>query len=505
MRSLRPLRGSTLIAASITLSILALIAGHAVLFVSSRLQTAHRSSAWNESLVAAEAGVDLTLADITGSLPDVRLSTDNGVGIGSPTIPPAILSALRIGTTGVGLSQGVTLSYEATTLTHEGEGSGSATATVMIDALPISSILGSQALQLGGVLASLSNPATLLSNGPDLSLIRLRSRGSVPLSGPRRADPEKLDARLRRVSLVWDRDAGGRATQSKVSREVEVVLRPVLPFQNAVATTGRFSAPSAGAVFDSFNSLTPLTSTNGAYDLTKHQRNGDLSIGGSSVTLAGYVYGDVRTGGSVLAPSDHITGEIDNNHSERLPVVRAPTWSPNTMTPLDIVATTSVSAGSLDLPARIKVRNVSGTLRINRGLLSLGTNVEIWIVGDVTGGIEIAAGVKAKIYVEGQVRMNAGRLINGSGNAANLQIYGVGNDPLSGARGFEIDPSDLAAAIYAPTHQVIFNGAGNFSGAVAGASFTAADAVKVHFDEGLALNVGPILRYSMASYRETTR
>lgn len=495
-------RGSALIAGTLSIVILAVVAAQVLRNISAKMATPHRSGAWNEALTTAETGVDMTVADLTGLLPDVRLSTQDGFSLGAPSIPPNIITALSIGSGGINLSQGVPLSYQATTLTHEGEGGGQATATVTIDALPLSTLLGGAPLSLGGLLGTLSNPATLLSNGPDLKLVRLRSRGTVLLSGPPRADAERADTKLRRLSLRRDRTTGGTAAQPSVSREVEVVLRPVLPFQSAVATTGDFTANSGSAVFDSFNSLTSLTSTNGRYDVTKRSQNGDLAIGGNHVTLNGTVYGDVRTGGSSLAPSNHVTGTVDNDYSSRLPVLRTPTWSPNVFTPASITATTTVSAGSALLPARVKVGAVTGTLRVDRGLLGLGTAVEIWITGDVTGGIEIADGVAAKIYIEGQVRMNAGRLVNGSGKANNLQIYGIGNDPASGARGLELEVSDLAAAIYAPTHQVILTGTGHFSGAIAGASFTAADAVKVHYDEALALNVGPVLRYAIASYVE---
>jgi len=498
--------GSAFVAAIICITVLALIAGQTLRMVTSRLQTAHRSGAWNEALVAAEAGVDLTIADITGLLPDVRLSAQEGIALGTPTIPPNILSSLSINANGVNLSQGITLSYQATTLTHGGEGSGQATTTMSIDVLPLSSVLngafGSNALDLGNLLSTLTNPTSLLANGPDLRLIQLRSRGTVPLSGPRRADPEKLDNQLRRPSLVWDSTTQARATRPTVSREVEVLLRPVLPFQNAIATTGNFSASAPGAVFDSFNSLTPLTSTNGRYDAAKRLQNGDLSIGGAASALGGNVHGDVRVGGSAIPSGATITGTSETNHSERLPVLRTPTWSPTTFLPTDITGTSDVTAGSLGLPARVKVGNISGTLRVNRGLLNLGTHVEIWITGDVTGGIEIASGIHAKIYVQGQVRMNANRLVNGSNRAANMQIYGIGDDPASGPRGFEINGTNLAAAIYMPTHHVILNGSGDFSGAIAGASFTATDAIKVHFDEALALNVGPVLRYAIASYIE---
>jgi hypothetical protein len=497
-----PQRGSALLASSLSLFVLSAIAGTALLSISGKLATPHRSIAWNEALAVAEAGIDCAVADLTGLLPDVRLSTQEGLALGAPTIPPNLITALGIGSQGVNLSQGVTLSYEAATLTHGGEGAGRASAMLMLDVLPLSTLLGGQPLSLGGLLGTLSNPTTLLGGGPDLRLVRLRSRGTVWLAGPRRADVEKLDAKLRRPTLVWDRESRLRAGAPNISREVEVLLRPVLPFQNAVATTGGFSAPSAQALFDSFNSLTPLTSTGSRYDPAKRLSHGDLSIGGSHAILAGTVRGDVRTGGANLQPGPNISGTVDNAHSERLPVLRTPTWSPNTLVPTHITGTTSAAAGSNLVPTRIKTGNLSGTLRITRGLLNLGTHVEIWITGDITGGIEIPDGVQAKIYVEGQVRMNVGRLVNGSGQAANLQIYGIGDDPASGARGFELGIGELAAAIYVPTHHVTFTGDGHFSGAVAGASFTANDAVKIHYDEALGLNVGPVLRYAIASYVE---
>src|SRR5687767_3984136 len=77
--------GSTLLITMMSVLVLSMIAGAIVSSISSRYPTAHHSAAWNEALVVSESAVDMTLAQLTALLPDVRVNTE---GIAVATTPP---------------------------------------------------------------------------------------------------------------------------------------------------------------------------------------------------------------------------------------------------------------------------------------------------------------------------------------------------------------------------------------------------------------------------------
>ena len=493
-------RASSLLTAMLCIVVVAMSLACLLRRVSSRSMSAHRSSAWAEALTTAEAAADMTTADLSALLPEVRLNQQTGTGSGVSQLPSAVVAALGVTSSGLSLAQGNTVTYTPAPLTHGGEGAGRQDATVSIEVVLLSQLLNGGLLSVQGVTGVLADPLTAL-NGSDLQLIRLRARGSVGVPGLNRADPDKLDGALRRQNLVWDRTAGGRVATPTVTREIDALLKPVLPFQSAVTSVARVNASSTGAVFDSFNSLDPLASTSGRYDLTKRLRNGDVNVGNNDATLPGTIYGDARSNGGNIAKTARITGKVDNAFLQPLPLIKTPTWTSSAL-PIPLLGVSTLAAGTLVAPKRYKYDDVNGTLHITRGLPATNTNVEIWITGDLTGRLILDSGVTAKIYIEGSVPLDAGSLNNTSERAANLQIYGLRRSGGSDTAVIQLALGDVCAAIYAPTHAVKLTGTGDFQGAITCASFRSTDPVHVHFDEALILNVGPILRYAMTSWME---
>ena len=495
-------RGSTLVVALITVMVIAMVSGHILLRITGQMETAQRSAAWNEALSTAEAAVDITIADLTAALPSIKLNSPDGLFVDRTQFPNALLTSLGIGSNSLSLQQGVTVSYTPTTLKHADEEFSRQETIVFLDVVPLSQLLGSGELQLDSANTLLTNPLAAIQGG-DLQLVRLRARGTVGVPS-RRADRNALDSELRRATLVWDRTSGQFAPRAAISREVEVYLKPVFPFESAVTCTGSFDSPSASAVFDSFNSLLTTASTSGLYDITKRLSNGDVNVYNSQLDLAGTVYGDVHTSGADLVKSDRITGEVDNSSQEPLPFLHAPTWQKTPLSPTEIIGNTTLSAGGA-LPARYKLDRITAPLRIARNPLTppgLAADVEIWITGDVTGSITLDPGVSAKIYLEGNMSLPAGGLVNGSQRARNLQIYGLPADTSGGTREIRLALGEVCAAVYAPTHNVRLTGDGHFQGAITSANFVTEGAAHIHFDEGLAFNIGPMIRFQVASWVE---
>ncbi|MEZ0254765.1 MAG: hypothetical protein ACAI37_05780, partial [Chthoniobacter sp.] len=423
-------RGHAMLLALGVLVVLALMAGSTLNAVSARYKTALRTAAWEESLLAAESGVDMTVAQISGLLPDVQLNS-SGVTLGTSTPSLALLTGLKLEPGGLNLLNGVTVSLTMDPLVHGGEGATTSSSTVSIDVLPLDQLLNGQLL---------SSLTSLLSGSQasSVNILRLRSTGTVYLPGPSRAaDVSKLDQKLMRLALVRDPATGKKVSTPFVSRQIEVLLKPVFPFEHGVASDGLLNAPSPGTIFDSFNSASSLTSTNGLYDSAKRRSNIEVSTNSSNITVGGTVNGNVATNGSSLVKDAHITGTVNNGYFRPLPTVKAPTW---TATATTVTGTKNVTAGTLLSPSQYKFNSVNGTLHVTANALSILGNLlgsvpvagsvvsseaDIYVTGDFTGTIIVDPGVKARVYVQGNVTIGANQLQNNSQRAAELQILGV--------------------------------------------------------------------------------
>ena len=470
--------GSALVAAVITVFLLSLIAANTLTSISSRYNSAYRSASWNEALLTAESAIDVTLSQVFALIPNVTLSSADGLGLGYTQPSLNLLNSLQFSPTAL-LTNGTVLTVMPLPLSHGGEGGTIQQASVALDVVPLSQLLN-------GSGAGVLNTVTNLLQGNDTQLLRLRSTGTVYLTGGQRAGPSRLDNDLWQASLMTDRLTGAKLTQPTVSRQIEVILRPVYPFESAVVSAGGVQAPDAGTVFDSFNSTLPASSTNGQYDSLKRLAHGAVSANAASVTIGGTVYGNVGSNGGSVQQNGHVTGIVNNDAYVPLPLVNPPTWQGSPLAPGLVSGNTTLPAGPALLPSQYRFSGISGNLHITKGLAGLGTNVTIYVNGDVTGGIQVDPGITAQIYVSGSIATNASRLVNGSGLASNLQVYGV-NDGSGSTPSIRINSdANLVAAIYAPGHSVALSGSNDVSGAIVAGSLQASGAIRVHFDESLA-------------------
>ena len=516
-RSAERQTGSTLLIALFTVTILAMIAGCVLASISARYNSAYRSGSWNDALVAAESGVDIVVSQLTAVLPEVRVSaTGLGTGYTQNAVPDLLdsVSVLPTGPsithpTGIGSNGLPLLAFTPLTLTHTGEGANTQQSVVTLQVIPLGQLLSNG-------LSGVSNGVTSLltgSGGPQPQMICLYSTGTASLTGGTVADPCRQDNDLWRPSLVTDRTTGQPVTVPNVSRTIQVILRPVYPFESAVVSDGALQAPDPGTVFDSFNSSLAAASTNGEYDSAKRLADGAVQSNAATVTLGGKVYGNVGTNGGALVHDAHETGTVNNAAYAALPPVRLPA-SLGLVAGLfahSLTGTETQPAGTAALPTQYQYTGLSGNLHLTVNATAATTQPPstaptaiVYVNGDFTGGIEVDPGVVVRIYVTGSVITSASRLKNDGRRAANLQIYGL--PPASGTTPVIRLNADanLIASIYAPGHALSLSGNNDVSGALVAASFQTTGAVRVHYDEALALNVGPILRYQIAGWQEIT-
>jgi hypothetical protein len=494
-----PKHGSTLLVALLTITTLSLAMGAFVATITNRSQVAFHSASWHTAGLAAESAADLAVAEIRRVMPELNTRpVDSWSGWTAAQTTTSIVNGQEVKSmvavplpTAQQIAAGVTLSLVSPALVHGGEAATTQSGVVRVDA-----------------------PASLLLNGRQW--LRVRSEGTALLPGLARLSPEKLDNRLRR--LAFQNTPSGLP---QTSRRVEMIVRPVLPFEAAIHTNGSIAANHAEAIVDSFDSGDVSKSTGGEYDSAKRQLNGTVQTNGSTFAFAGTIHGNVATNGGTVASSSRIAGTVRNDVYQPLPPVAAPEWS--SFSNIAVGAEVELVGGPVGSPRRYKLESVNGAVLLAGG--TEPTAVEVWIPGNMVGALRIGPNVQAKIYVGGNVTLrdtsvSSGNNGNGVGQgnnnrittyaalenqtrrAANLQIYGI-TPPTGEARSLQIALGrEVHAAVYAPGHDLTVTGTGDVMGSLVTRSLTAADRVRFHFDQALAANGVPVIDYKAVSWVE---
>src|SRR6478735_3222859 len=150
--------GSVLIWTVLVITILSLVSAELLRVVSGKYHSALHTSVWQESLVAAESGIDLAVIELRKTLypapndawsSDRGWKTDGGTNHGLTTVPNAGLAGTPM------------------------------TIDVTVDAPPE------------------------IKDSNNWQYYRIRTIGTMPITGPARAADNKQDTRLRKLSLHW--------------------------------------------------------------------------------------------------------------------------------------------------------------------------------------------------------------------------------------------------------------------------------------------------------------
>src|SRR6266404_1081029 len=180
--------GSVLVWTVLIISVLSVVGAEVLRVVTLKYQSALQTSIWQESLVAAESGIDLAIVEMRKSL----YPTPNHAWEGWNTTP----------------GDGVT-SYGLSTIPNAGLASTPMTIEVMVDA-----------------------PAQLKDPQNSWQYYRIRATGTMPITGGTRVTGTREDARLRKLSLQSERftnwllssHALGPSEAPHASRRVEAIV-----------------------------------------------------------------------------------------------------------------------------------------------------------------------------------------------------------------------------------------------------------------------------------------
>jgi hypothetical protein len=379
---------------------------------------------------------------------------------------------------------------------------------------------------------------------------RIRSQGTAPVRGLKRTTMDdrmgpntRGDSLLRKIDFNYDHfiatygPNGDNQSKSQVAvnapqmtRRIELVASPMTPFEAAIKAGGTFYGLGSAAYVDSFRSTT------GPYDANVRNnpndpryvdaRSGTVEINTSVATIMGSIFGDLYTnGGSVTKNTTSITGIIDNNVPFTLAPFAMPDVSPwnYVPNPTTVSGNTNINPPTSGTAARpnyylLSSFSASGNLTVNP-YVSNGVVQETYVAVHVTGDIGSSSGqgatitvpqhVHLQIFFDGNFGAKAQNIINQTGFAGNLQIYGICPTDPNVQQTIDLNSggsssAGFSAVFYAPSANLTINGGPDITGAVVCKNFYSNGNVHWHYDRALD-NIGEAVDYRVASYVEDTR
>jgi hypothetical protein len=471
--------GSVLVWTVLVIALLSLIAVETLRLVTAKYQNALQTSTWQEALLAAESGIDLAIVELRKSLYPAPNQAWEGWGN-----PPG----------------NEVTSHELTTVPNAGLSGTPMTIEAYVDA-----------------------PSQLIDPTNSWQYYRIRTVGTIPITGPARASDNPQDTKLRRLSLHWERFTNGlllpqHIDKPQVSRRIEAIVRPISSFDQAIMSVGIVDLTNQNIVVDSYDSSDSTKSTNGLYDPAKRQQNGDIATDGQLIEAGNaQIYGDVATNAGTVSGAANITGvERTDFYQEPIPV-GAPSWSSWNASPSSVTGTTTITASATKGSAASRYFLTSVSLSGSKTLTVAGnpdgsqTYVEIYVTGDIsvsgTGQIVVQPGVTATIYFAGNVDITGNGVLNSNNQPGDFMLYGIQPPTTSSEHVNFGGNSQITASIYAPGHDVTVNGGGtngHVYGSIVGKTVTMTGVSNLHYDERLG-STGVINNYKIVSWFEDNR
>ncbi len=483
---------SALIVALIVTGVVASIAATTTLILRKRARQAYQTAAWEEALLASEAGVDMAINELRTTLYDPISAFQSWHQSTTEKLDGA--TTVTTGASGAPTS-GSSSYVTSTVFLRTSSGGQRSWCEVQIDA-----------------------PASLVDASTGEQWYRVRSLGIAEVPGGAVVAGDKADLRLRKFDLAINRRTGastGGAPQA--TRMVEVIIKPMGAFQNPLLSVKEIDMNNHNIVVDSYDSRDTTKSTNGFYDPAKRQRNGNIATNGTLISAGtAQIFGNASTNGGTVLGSSNVTGVIRNDFYQELAPVVAPTFTPVAGSPTTATSNTELAAtpGS---PAnyRLATVNLSGSTSLHITGAADGSNTYTTIVvsGDISlsgqASIILDAGVHVRLFSPGSIDLTGNGVTN-PGSPLNFQLYGVGTkDSLGNALTGTMKIAGnggLRASVYAPTYNISMVGGGNSDsifGAFVGLNINMTGVQSVHYDEALA-NAGLISDYKIANWFEDT-
>ena len=499
-------QGTVLLIALLTITVMTLICATSLYITSQNANAGMQTASWQQALTGAESGVDSAIQALnTGTW-------TNWKTVNSTTLPPneQAIPTSSSASAAPTSNQYNYLPSSALSLGMQGEGASSVSSWVTID-----------------------TAGTNLTDSSGNQWYRIRSTGQSKVSGPARVSANKLDNNLRNtIALRFNRKGGANLGPS---RTIEVIAQPVATSIGARGILSRKALVMGGnGLIDSFDSSNPFKSTNGQYDISKRQSNGDVGIldsTGSTLNNGDYIYGSLTYSGPAVQHTQNVQGTIATPlNATAPPAVNTPSWasgSYSTVLPAAQGNTITIQGnpaaipptGTATNPLLYKVSSISlsgqSSIAIQSPLdpvthqpLPGYDNVQIWVTGDLStagqAGITQDSNANVKYYVQGNISLTGNGIVNQSGLAADLLLYGVTPADGSTRTAYIAGNGNFIGLVDAPAFNTTYAGNGDVMGAFIANTLTIQGNGSLHYDQAVSSllnNLGPTT-YAFASWFE---
>ena len=314
-------------------------------------------------------------------------------------------------------------------------------------------------------------------------------------------------------------------------RVVRVTTTNDALFAKGLVAKGLIDLDGKNIMTDSFDSLDPLYSTDGRYDVTKNLAGGDIATNSKLINVGNAdIYGKASTGpGGIVSlgshgtvgsktwhadPANHGTiepGWSSDDMNVQFPDVKYPfqgvitqnyvPWGPYTDsgTTYDYVIGPLVGTGNYIH---------YGTFNLNNKKLFVRGNVNLYVTGSIslsgTASIVVGTNSTLNLYVAGPLADLTGNgIMNKSGKSGAFSFWGMPSNLQVKIGG----NAEFIGTVYAPQAHMDLGGGGYSSYDFIGASVTKSVKMnghyKFHYDESLGM-FGPKRGYTIVTWNEVS-
>ena len=459
--------GSAIVFVMLTVCVLSVVAASLLLTNVSRYQTTFQSASWQESIVGAEAGVDLAVNELRK-----RVITGPAVSFQAnwtTTNPQTGKAYANFGRAFPANNQPYQIA------THSGEGNTAMQVRVYVDVPGCDGGTNFAQPNDTSFISQLDNPSLRDPDGVDRSrwLFRIKSLGIAGLTGPPRPNLNKYDNLLRRFSFFNDWRTGRTVPTPQVARMVEAVVRPATGFRNALMADVKIDLSNQDVLINSYDS------SKGVYSSTNNGNQGNIATNGQLINAnKAVVEGNALTNNGTVSGAQNVTGQQSSNFYQELPPITVaslnPAWSGvtngGTLTSsktytasADPNNPTLVRVNGINLPDGGQVINIVSPKAVAASTAAASSYIKLYVQGDLTttgsSYINLDPNVNAIFYVTGNISLEGSGIINNSYLASHLLLNGL-QPPANADGSFPAQSLNIATTqdfegiVYAPNYDL---------------------------------------------------
>ena len=513
-------KGSVLIIALMTITIVTMICATSLYIASQNTNTGMQTAGWQQALTGAESGIDAAVRALNAYVSPAPSASAAAAWSG-----PGWVVASQTGTSLPTAEPSASPTTSATAPPNSSHYNYLPSSKLTVN-LPNAGGEGATQVKTWVTIDTAGMTTGQDANGKQWYRVRSTAQTIYPSGSAllKRVSNNRLDNDLRNsLMLQFNRDGGNSLGPT---RTIEVVLKPLVsvssggpPFflQNALQMSG-------GGTIDHFSSSTTSTSnflsSPSTYRSTYYNETlvGMLNANGSDLKST-YVYGEVAystTGGAPQNTSNiQGTPKLTTPFSATVPAVTDPTGTPDVTYAAGSPPFTTIAAGTKLHPKLVKITGnftVPGGQSVTITAANSGTDnnyITFWVTGDYTtsgsGFISQASGVKATWYVDGSMTTSGQSYNNSDGLASEVSFNLTGNNTNNPK--FTISGSgSFIGTVNAPGYDGTVSGSGSFVGSLVASTLTISGGASLHYDDALSssngVNITKTGNYAFASWFE---